>query len=129
MTKHERPLSPHLSNYRWPITMTLSNMHSMTCVALSIGQIDLVSWMQTVASGAPANRTLMAWLMTVPGQLLLLGWCFAFFLHLSNGVRHLFWDLGLGFAKRQADLSAWAVLASATVLTAAYWIFMQGGLL
>lgn len=128
MTKHERPLSPHLSIYRWPITMTLSILHRMTGVALSIGLIGLVAWLQSIASGATASRTLMDWLMTMPGQLMLLGWCFAFFLHLSNGIRHLFWDLGLGFAKHQADLSAWAVLASATVLTAAYWLCMQGGI-
>jgi succinate dehydrogenase/fumarate reductase cytochrome b subunit len=27
----------------------------------------------------------------------LCGWIFSFFYHLCNGMRHLFWDIGLGF--------------------------------
>ena len=37
MSTEERPLSPHLTIYRWPITMTLSILHRMTGVALSVG--------------------------------------------------------------------------------------------
>jgi succinate dehydrogenase / fumarate reductase cytochrome b subunit len=129
MTKHDRPLSPHLSIYRWPVTMTLSILHRMTGVALSIGLVVLVALLQSIANGAASYAALADLLTTMPGKILLFGWCFAFFLHLCNGVRHLFWDLGLGFEKRQADLSAWAVIVSATVLTCTYWLFVQDGLL
>ncbi len=37
MSKEERPLSPHLTIYRWPITMTLSILHRITGVALAVG--------------------------------------------------------------------------------------------
>ena len=44
MSTEGRPLSPHLTIYRWPITMTLSILHRMTGVALSVGLIAFVAW-------------------------------------------------------------------------------------
>jgi succinate dehydrogenase / fumarate reductase cytochrome b subunit len=58
------------------------------------------------------------------GQLLLMGWSFAFFYHLANGIRHLVWDSGRGFEKSQANRSAWFVLAAATVATVLFWVLL-----
>jgi len=58
------------------------------------------------------------------GQIALLGWLFSFFFHLSNGIRHLVWDTGRMFEKRQADLSAWGVLIATVVMTACYWVIV-----
>ncbi len=122
MNKTGRPLSPHLSIYRWPITMTLSILHRGTGVALSVGLIALVLWLQSIASGAGSYQTIMGWMDTVAGKLLLLGWTYAFFFHLSNGIRHLFWDAGLGFELRQATISAWTVVTASILMTAVYWL-------
>jgi succinate dehydrogenase / fumarate reductase cytochrome b subunit len=54
----------------------------------------------------------------------LLGWSFAFFLHLANGVRHLFWDVGRGFEIKQANASAWFVLLVAIAMTALFWVVL-----
>jgi succinate dehydrogenase / fumarate reductase cytochrome b subunit len=108
--------------------MTLSILHRMTGVALSFGLIALVAWLESIAFGASSYTILQTAMTTLFGKLLLLGWCFAFFLHLSNGIRHLFWDVGIGFEKRQADRSAWLVIISATILTGAYWLLQSGGL-
>lgn len=117
-----RPLSPHLSVYRWPITMTLSILHRMTGVALSVGLIALVVWLESIALGAGAYAAVTAWMDTIIGQVLMLGWSFAFFFHLANGVRHLFWDAGLGFEPRQAKASAWFVVVASLLMTAMYWL-------
>ena len=122
MDKTGRPLSPHLSVYRWPITMTLSILHRMTGVALSIGLIALVLWLESIAFGADSYAMVAGWLETLIGKALLLGWSFAFFFHLANGVRHLFWDVGLGFELRQANASAWFVVVATVVMTAIYWV-------
>ncbi len=122
MNKTGRPLSPHLSIYRWPITMMLSILHRMTGVALSVGLIALVAWLESIAFGADSYETVAGWLQTIVGQLVLLGFSFAFFLHLANGVRHLFWDVGLGFEMRQATASAWFVLIATVLMTALYWL-------
>jgi succinate dehydrogenase / fumarate reductase cytochrome b subunit len=50
----------------------------------------------------------------------LAGWALCFFYHLANGVRHLFWDVGLGFERASIRVSGIAVLVFAVVATAAY---------
>lgn len=114
-------MSPHLTVYRWPITMTLSILHRMTGVALSVGLIALVLWLEAIAFGAGPYEMVIGWMDTIIGQLVLLGFSFAFFFHLANGVRHLFWDVGMGFEMRQANVSAWFVLVATVIMTAAYW--------
>jgi len=124
MSKSDRPLSPHLSIYRWPITMTLSILHRATGVAMSLGFVVLVAWLFDAASGEESYAIFVQAMGSTIGRLLLIGWSFAFFFHLSNGVRHLFWDTGRGFEKQQANASAWIVLVAATVLTAGFWMML-----
>ena len=115
MSNIDRPLSPHLSIYRWPITMALSILHRMTGVALSLGFVVLAIWLFDIASGADAYAVFMKYADSW------LGWSLAFFYHLSNGVRHLYWDTGRGLEKEQATRSAWLTLIAAVVLTAVFW--------
>ena len=121
MSNNGRPLSPHISIYRWPITMTMSILHRATGVAMSVGFIVLVGWLFDAAMGAETYAAMLSYLDTMVGRLLLMGWSFAFFFHLSNGVRHLVWDSGRGFEKTTANASAWFVLLLAIVLTALFW--------
>jgi len=48
--------------------------------------------------------------------------CFCAFYHLSNGIRHLFWDAGYGFELRTPYRSGWIVVAVALTATAVSWI-------
>ena len=121
MSNNGRPLSPHISIYRWPITMTISILHRATGVAMSVGFIVFAGWLFDAASGARTYGLFMSCMDTTIGKLLLIGWSFAFFFHLSNGVRHLVWDSGRGFEKTTANASAWFVLLLAIVTTALFW--------
>ncbi|MGI9237205.1 MAG: succinate dehydrogenase, cytochrome b556 subunit [Woeseiaceae bacterium] len=121
MSNHDRPLSPHISIYRWPITMALSILHRITGVALSVGFIVLVAWLFDAATGPDAYAVFMSVMGSAVGKLLLVGWSFAFFYHLANGARHLMWDMGRGLDKGEANLSSWLVLATAVALTAVFW--------
>jgi succinate dehydrogenase / fumarate reductase cytochrome b subunit len=121
MSKNGSPLSPHLSIYRWPITMTTSILHRATGIAMSVGFIIFAAWLFDAAAGAEQYALLLSYLDTGVGRAMLVGWSFAFFFHLSNGVRHLFWDTGRGFKISQANASAWLVLILAVVLTAVFW--------
>jgi len=122
MSNTERPLSPHLSIYRWPITMTLSILHRATGVAMSVGLVLLAFWLTSAAAGAGEYAEFSALMSTLPGRLLLIGWSFAFFYHLANGIRHFVWDTGRGFEKHQANASAWFVIVFAVIVTAAFWM-------
>ena len=122
MSKFDRPLSPHLSVYRWPITMTLSILHRATGVGLSLGLIVLAAWLLQAAAGPEQHQYFRATMATPIGRILLIGFTFAFFLHMGNGIRHLVWDTGSGFEIRQANASAWIVLIFTFLLTAAFWV-------
>jgi succinate dehydrogenase / fumarate reductase cytochrome b subunit len=102
--------------------MTLSILHRMTGVVLSVGLIALVVWLESIAFGAAAYELVAGFMDTIIGKLLLLGWSFSFFFHLANGIRHLFWDVGMGFEMRHVNASAWSVVVATVVMTAAYWL-------
>ena len=121
MRQTEKPLSPHLSIYRWPITMVLSILHRATGIAMSLGFIVFVAWLYDAAAGPDSYAAFIGLSGSTIGKLLLLGWSFAFFYHLANGARHLYWDTGRGLEKSQANTSAWLVLISAAALTAVFW--------
>lgn len=120
MTPAERPLSPFQlgSIYKLQLTSVLSFSHRATGVGLSVGTVFLVWWLVAAASGDDAFATAQWFFGSWLGLLLLLGWCFAFFFHLCNGIRHLFWDAGLGFELRTAYASGWTVVVASGVLTA-----------
>ena len=101
--------------------MALSILHRATGIALSVGFVVFVVWLFDAAAGPEAYATFVAVMGSMFGKLLLVAWSFAFFYHLSNGVRHLVWDSGRGFEKSQANLSSWLVLLSAAILTAVFW--------
>lgn len=122
MRNSGRPLSPHLSIYRWPITMTLSILHRISGVVLSSGLIAFALWLIAASGGERTYLEFMSFLDSWPGLVLLIGWSAAFFLHFANGIRHLIWDFGYGFELHQANASAWFVLAVTLVLTLALWL-------
>ena len=121
MTNNDRPLSPHLSIYRWPVTMASSILHRATGIAMSVGFILFVVWLADMSVGPDAYAAFMSIMDSTIGRILLIGWSWAFFYHLSNGIRHLVWDAGYGFEKSQATASAWFVIILSVVLTAAFW--------
>jgi succinate dehydrogenase / fumarate reductase cytochrome b subunit len=61
------------------------------------------------------------------GLLILLGFSWAVFFHLCNGIRHLFWDAGYGFELETAYKSGWATVAGSVVLTAVAWAIGLAG--
>jgi len=121
MNNHDRPLSPHLSVYRWPLTMALSILHRATGVAMTVGFIVFAGWLFDAASGPDVYAQFLGCMDTTVGLVLLVGWSYAFFFHLSNGIRHFVWDTGRGFEKEQVNRSAWIVIVASVVLTAAFW--------
>jgi succinate dehydrogenase / fumarate reductase cytochrome b subunit len=120
MDRVERPLSPHLQVYRPQITSVLSILHRATGLALSIGLLVLAYWMIALASGPAAYEQAAAVLSSGWLKLCYAGWSFCFFYHLSNGVRHLAWDIGLGFERRQIRASGWAVVVVALAASTAF---------
>ena len=127
MAQRARPLSPFL-HYRWQYTNTLSILHRITGVLLSLGFLLLVYWLAAAAAGAERYRSAMDTLASPLAQLVLLGTAFGFCYHLLNGVRHLCFDLGHGFERATARASGWAVGIGALVLGVILWFAVRAGL-
>jgi succinate dehydrogenase cytochrome b subunit len=120
MQSGERPLSPHAGIYRWQVTNSLSILHRVTGIALSLGLLVFVCWLIALASGAETYAGVHAFYSGAWFKLPLVAWCFCFFFHLANGVRHLFWDVGLGFSHTQIRASGWTVVIAALAATAIF---------
>ena len=125
MSNTERPLSPHLSIYRWPVTMVSSILHRATGIAMAVGFILFSAWLADAAAGPDAYAAFAAAMGSTIGRILLVGWSWAFFYHFANGIRHLVWDTGRGLEKEQASASAWFVIAVSVVLTALLWMVVS----
>jgi len=116
-----RPLSPHLSVYRWQIQMMTSIVHRGTGMFLSLGTL-LVCWgLLALASGPEAFAHVTAFCTSWIGQLLLLGWTWSLAFHLLNGIRHLLQDIGLGYAPPTFVRNGWIVTIGSLLLTVLIW--------
>lgn len=126
---HPRPLSPHATVYRYLYTITGSFAHRVSGVALSAGLVVLTCWLVAAASGAEAFADVSALLSGAVVKVLLALWLAAFCYHLFNGVRHLAWDFGYGFEKRDARRSFRVTVAAALILFAVlgWLLFVRGG--
>ena len=122
MNSSNRPLSPHLQVYRPQLTSVLSITHRATGIGLSFGIILLITWIIAAAAGENyfnmVNSLVTSWF----GKLVLLGFTWALFYHLCNGIRHLFWDAGFGFELSTVYKSGYATIAGSIILTATAWI-------
>lgn len=130
MSIRNRPLSPHLQVYKPQITSILSITHRATGVALAAGALLLTYWLTSAAYGPEAFERTHSLFGTVIGRVVLLGFTFAFFFHLCNGIRHLFWDAGKGFEMSAVRASGMAVVVCALCLTLLSWALgyiMRGG--
>ncbi len=126
MTMRERPLSPHLSIYKVELPMLLSGLHRITGIALSVGSLLLVAWIESAVYSAEAFATLNRFLGSFIGQLMLFGWTFSLIYHSVSGVRHLLWDTGRLLEVKQIHSSSKIVVAITIVLTLLAWILGGG---
>jgi succinate dehydrogenase / fumarate reductase cytochrome b subunit len=123
-----RPLSPHLSVYKFKYTLATSILNRFTGVGLSVGLLLLVYWLVAVASGAHAQARAARLLSLPVMKLVYAALIIAFCYHLSAGIRHLVWDTGRGLERAQAQRSAWLVVgvSIALMLLVGYCAWLAG---
>ena len=121
-TSSRHPTSPHLQIYRLPLTALLSITHRATGVILAIGALLLTWVLASLAGGAESYTSVQAILQSWFGQLVLFGITYSLYFHFCNGIRHLFWDVGMGFELDTADMTAKMVIVVSVILTIATWV-------
>ena len=124
-TMAERPLSPHLSIWKWGPHMLVSILHRVTGDGMAIvGLGVLLWWLGALASGPDAYAT-FAWAMTTPvGYLVLVGISWAFFSHMMSGLRHFVLDIGAGYELKVNRTFSILSPVLGVLLTAAFWALL-----
>ena len=120
--KKSRPLSPHLQIYRPQISATMSIFHRMTGIALAAALPVFVAWLVVLADSKPSYVRFMELFHNPVGQVLLMGWTWAFFYHLCCGIRHLIWDAGLFLSIKGLYATGYIAFGTSLLLTALVYL-------
>ena len=123
-----RPLSPHLSIFRWRAAMAVSIVHRVTGNGLAtVGVMIFLWWLVAAASGQEAYASFYMVASHPLTVVVWIGLTWFFFQHLASGVRHLIMDTGAGYDPPTARASSIAAFGTAVVLTALTWGFILFG--
>ena len=122
-----RPLSPHLSVWRWGPAMTVSILHRITGGAVTVAGLAVLTWwLMALADGSDAYGDFSAIAGTWVGLVVLIGLTWAFFQHLFSGIRHLVSDTGENFEIGGNKTSAILTIVLSVLLTAGLWFYILG---
>ena len=120
-----RPMSPHLTIWRWGPAMAVSILHRASGNGLSfVGLPVLLWWLGALASGPEAYATFQNHAGAWYGLVVLIGLSWAFFQHLASGLRHWVLDTGAGYELDTNARWSWVTLVAGIVLTALFWAFL-----
>ena len=117
-----RPLSPHLSIWRWGPHMLVSILHRATGTANAIGGgVIFIWWLVAAASGPAAYETFYKVATSWFGYLVAIGLTWTFFQHMFSGVRHFVLDTGAGYELKTNRTFATATIIASLAVTLLLW--------
>lgn len=119
--RRQRPLSPHLSVYRFIPSMAMSILHRVTGIAMYFGTVLVAWWLVAAASGPAAFATVSAFFGSPFGLLVLFGYSWVLFHHMLGGIKHLVWDTGAIGDRDVNRLVAIAQPIASAVITLVVW--------
>jgi succinate dehydrogenase / fumarate reductase cytochrome b subunit len=120
-----RPLSPHLTVWRWGPHMAVSILHRLTGAALSFAGLAILTWWLVAISNGTDSFAHFTKLASHPiGLVVLIGLTWAFFQHLLSGIRHLVMDTGAAFELGINKTFAILTILGSIALTAAVWVYV-----
>ena len=118
----QRPLSPHLSIWKWGPAMLVSILHRVTGDGMAFVALPVLLWWLGALASGPAAYETFTWAATsIPGYVVLVGISWAFFNHLSSGIRHFVLDIGAGYEVDANNRWSVVTIVGAIILTAAFW--------
>ncbi|GBH30124.1 succinate dehydrogenase, cytochrome b556 subunit [Sphingobium xenophagum] len=124
---NSRPLSPHLTIWKWGPAMAISILHRVTGNGLAtVGALGLVWWLMAAAIGPETYATFITCATSPFGYLVMIGITWAFFQHLFSGLRHFVLDMGAGYELRTNKSWSIAVVVASVLVTALVWLYIFG---
>jgi succinate dehydrogenase / fumarate reductase cytochrome b subunit len=104
--------------------MVTSIVHRATGIALSVGTLLVLWGVFSLASGEDSYNQFKTCIGSPIGMILMIGWSWALFFHLCNGIRHLIQDGGMGYAIPQFIRSSWLAIGGSILLTILVWAYV-----
>ena len=123
----ERPLSPHLTIWKWGPHMAVSILHRITGSGLTVVGLGLLAWwLAAIAGGEIHFQRFAAFAGHWTGTVVLVGLTWAFWQHLFSGLRHLVLDTGAGYELKVNRFWAVMTMVGAFVATVLTWAMVTG---
>jgi succinate dehydrogenase / fumarate reductase cytochrome b subunit len=102
--------------------MLVSILHRVTGDGMAFVALPvLIWWLAALAGGAESYATFTEQASTWYGIVVLVGISWAFFNHMSSGIRHFVMDAGAGFEIHENKRWSVATTIIGILLTAAFW--------
>ena len=115
--KENNPLSPHIQIYNWHISSLISISHRITGI-INIILITLIClWTALLLLGDTNYELIQKFFQTFFGKFLIMGTVWSFSFQILSEIRHLFWDLGLGFELKTSKITGLLVIFGSFILT------------
>ena len=122
-----RPLSPHITIWKWGPHMLVSILHRITGGALTVAGLAILAWWLVALAGGKEGYAEFAKIVAHPLSLVVLaGLTWAFWQHLFSGLRHLVLDTGAGYELKINRFWAVMTLAGSLFATALTWYLLIG---
>ena len=135
-----RPLSPHLTIWKWGPHMLVSILHRATGTAMAIGGgVIFTWWLVAAAMSGTAYDVFYHWivasdaasphegaqaLVNILAKLVGIGLTWSFFQHMASGVRHFVLDTGAGYELKTNKLGAILTMVFSVVATLVVWAIL-----
>jgi succinate dehydrogenase / fumarate reductase cytochrome b subunit len=117
VNRGNRPLSPHMTIYRWPITAITSILTRITGNAMIVSAALIVWWFAAAAAGPESFATADGFLRSWFGDLVMFFSVLGLWYHTLAGIRHLIWDEVKLLEIDKAELLSQIILIVSVLLT------------
>jgi succinate dehydrogenase / fumarate reductase cytochrome b subunit len=123
-----RPLSPHLTIWKWRVHMAVSIAHRVTGHALAFGAVVIFAWWLAALASGPDYYLFFQDIVVSPlGAVVGIGLTWALFQHMGSGLRHFIMDAGEGYDLVTSRRMAQAAFAFGAIATLAFWAYILVG--
>ena len=120
--KNDNPLSPHIQIYNWHISSLVSISHRITGI-INFASLTLICfWVSYLVLGKDNYEFIFIFLNSFFGKFLILAIVWSFSFQILSEIRHLFWDYGIGFELKIANITGSLVIVGSFILTLLIYI-------
>jgi succinate dehydrogenase / fumarate reductase, cytochrome b subunit len=122
-----RPMSPHLTVWKWGPHMLVSILHRVTGAGLAtVGVFAFVWWLTAAATSEEYYDYFLGHATSWYGVVIAIGLTWALFQHTLSGIRHFVMDMGAGYELSTNKFWATVTVIGAGVLTGLLWLYILG---